>query len=343
MKNNLFYYATSELSQDAFICWLSSFALKESSRDAALQECARHLITSFVPELSGTDFSLLDVERQVGHIDVLLTVESKGEIYKIIVEDKTFTSEHDNQLKRYLDLIEASYPGCKARGAYYKTGFQCNLTAVEEAGYTIITREQMLKIIGTYALRTTNQILLDYYDYWSTFQKETERYQTLPVSQWGWKQVNGFYDSLKTSSHLAERGYWIGYDYVANQAGGFYGLWTGPQNYRITINGVIFELYLQLETVISDTSSAQLCLKLCAQSDDASKTDIRIARDSVVYNPDWSYKLTKYGFNKPKRLALGRHMTIGVYNAPMQDHASIMHALDLAIKDYSSLLHTLNE
>ena len=29
MKNNLFSYATSELSQDAFICWLCSFALPE--------------------------------------------------------------------------------------------------------------------------------------------------------------------------------------------------------------------------------------------------------------------------------------------------------------------------
>ena len=36
LKNNLFEYATSELSQDAFICWLASYAHEEAEKDAAL-------------------------------------------------------------------------------------------------------------------------------------------------------------------------------------------------------------------------------------------------------------------------------------------------------------------
>ena len=37
MAPNLFYYATKELSQDAFICWLLAWANKECAReDAAL-------------------------------------------------------------------------------------------------------------------------------------------------------------------------------------------------------------------------------------------------------------------------------------------------------------------
>ena len=32
LKNNLFNYATSELSQDAFLCWLASYALEEIGR-----------------------------------------------------------------------------------------------------------------------------------------------------------------------------------------------------------------------------------------------------------------------------------------------------------------------
>lgn len=42
-SNNLFRYATSELSQDAFICWLVSFALRENEGvDKVLTQCARH-------------------------------------------------------------------------------------------------------------------------------------------------------------------------------------------------------------------------------------------------------------------------------------------------------------
>ena len=37
MKNNLFNYATSELSQDAFICWLCSFALPDARPNPTLR------------------------------------------------------------------------------------------------------------------------------------------------------------------------------------------------------------------------------------------------------------------------------------------------------------------
>jgi len=47
-KPNLFSYATSELSQDAFICWLLSWGAPEHKKsDFNLYECAISLITSF--------------------------------------------------------------------------------------------------------------------------------------------------------------------------------------------------------------------------------------------------------------------------------------------------------
>lgn len=133
MKNNLFYYATSELSQDAFICWICSFAFDDCT-DPILHKCAKQLLRLFVPDLSEQDIRLVDVERQVGHVDVLLTISTGNQLYKIIVEDKTFTSEHDNQLMRYLEQIEAAHPDCIAKGVYYKTGFQCDLSSVVQAG-----------------------------------------------------------------------------------------------------------------------------------------------------------------------------------------------------------------
>ena len=47
MKNNLFCYATSELSQDAFLCWLVSFALEGAKSDVALQVCSREMLNVY--------------------------------------------------------------------------------------------------------------------------------------------------------------------------------------------------------------------------------------------------------------------------------------------------------
>ena len=72
LKNNLFNYATSELSQDAFLCWLASYALEDAEPDDTLRSCAREMLELFVPEFNGRPFTLTDVERQVWHIDALL-------------------------------------------------------------------------------------------------------------------------------------------------------------------------------------------------------------------------------------------------------------------------------
>ena len=152
MKNNLFEYATSELSQDAFICWLASYAHEEADKDEALNECARKMLEMFVPDFKGKNFKLLNVERQVDNVDVLLTVDCEGVIYKIIVEDKTYTSDHDNQLERYKKNLEDQHKADNfiIKGVYYKTGFQSDLSSVEKSKYKVIKREKMLKLMQPY-------------------------------------------------------------------------------------------------------------------------------------------------------------------------------------------------
>lgn len=346
MKNNLFYYATSELSQDAFICWLMSFAL-DSSPDPVLKKCAIQLIKLFVPELSSVDFTLTKIEHQVAlskknRLDVLLTVEAVGQIYKIIVEDKTYTSEGDNQLQRYVDEATVKFPGCAIRGVYYKTGFQCDHSAAKNAGYTIINRKQLVTFMRDFAPLTTNQIFLDYYNYWSTYQNDTELFQNLPLTQWGYMQVYGFYDHLKESAFFDDKGFWFDYGYVPNQNNGFYGLWAGSDLYSITINGKVYELYLQLETATGDLTTSQICLKLSAQDKKTDRDHLRATRDHLVYTHDWTYKLNEFHFHKPKRLAMGRHMTIGVYDASLTDFNDFMKALQLAVQDYNKFLLTLH-
>lgn len=232
LKNNLFEYATSELSQDAFICWLASYAHEEAEKDAAINECARKMLEMFVPEFEGKNFKLLDVERQVDNVDVLLTVECEWKIYKIVVEDKTYTSEHDNQLNRYKDELQKKHKENTVivKGVYYKTGFQSDLSSVINSDYEIIGREKMLNLMQQYVNKTNNQIFISYYNYWNSKQKLAENFKTLPISDWEWWAVYGFYDYLHKELSKKELGSWYGY--VANPSGGFHALSVWVLNNR---------------------------------------------------------------------------------------------------------------
>lgn len=96
-KPNLFSYATSELSQDALICWLLSWASPEHKEsDLDLYECAIGLIRAFFEKhkLSAPQkIEQVEVRKQDNNIDVLCIINSK---YPIIIEDKIGAKHHSN-------------------------------------------------------------------------------------------------------------------------------------------------------------------------------------------------------------------------------------------------------
>ena len=350
IKNNLFNYATSELSQDAFICYLASFALKDTSTDPVLNECARNLFHLFVPEIDAEDVVLERIEQQFslgknGRIDVLFTAQSKDKNYKIIIEDKKFTGDYKGQLINYKKGIVKKYPEYEVRGVFYKTGFQSNLSAAEKANYTIVTREIILEFLAPYMNRINNQIITDYYNYWKEFQEETLSFKNTPVQNWTWKQVYGFYDYLKNSDFTKNSALWMNYNYVPNPTGGFQGLWFGPSTSDININGIWFEFYLQLETVTGgEKTDVKICLKLCHKDEntDNHKSEIvRNARNKIIYADNWEYRAARYHFKKPKRVAAAKHMTIGIFDKQFTNTDELLTAIQEALAEYNRMRNDL--
>ena len=103
MKHNLFAYATSELSQDAFFCWALDCLNRDE--DSPLYGLGR----SFWALLSGCKNDALPkikgvvIRRQFKHMDVLaLVVYSNQTVDALVIEDKVYTSEHDDQIQKYL-------------------------------------------------------------------------------------------------------------------------------------------------------------------------------------------------------------------------------------------------
>ena len=165
VKHNLFAFATSELSQDAFFCW----ALDCLNRDEDLPLYG--LGRSFWALLSGCKNDALPkikgvvIRRQFKHMDVLaLVVYSDQTVDALVIEDKVNTSEHDDQIQKYLTelgnlldslsiedgrnkdieedlkkIVRNEYTLKECRLAYVKTGF------FSDADWDTVKRERKLK------------------------------------------------------------------------------------------------------------------------------------------------------------------------------------------------------
>lgn len=98
---NIFDYAKKELSQDAVITCI----LKEKDENA--EKLIRLMLGA---DDCPAKFEIKEVKNQVSKIDVLVTIEVEDEngskhLEAIIIEDKTNTFLHDDQLKKYVDAI----------------------------------------------------------------------------------------------------------------------------------------------------------------------------------------------------------------------------------------------
>ena len=148
-RPNLFKIATKELSQDGFITWLLQWADPSNLEyDAELCQSAQ----CFVRFLMGRDDSYVitsvEAGRQWEHIDIWAVV---NETEAIIIEDKTGTGEHSDQLTRYREFALDYYSGkgVNLHCIYLKTGNESfdRMDAVKKKGYTPITRTAFLNCL----------------------------------------------------------------------------------------------------------------------------------------------------------------------------------------------------
>lgn len=338
-NNNIFTYATSELSQDAFLCWLFSYAMKDADDEPVLKECAIDFLKLFIDDIKDGEVWVSEKPiRQHESIDVLLTVNDR---YKVIIEDKTGTDEHDNQLNRYFKIIENEFEDYIPVGVYYKTGFQSDLSTVINSNYKYIGRKSILSILEKYITKTDNLILLSYYENVKHFDDTVNKYKTLPLCDWDWEQINGFFD-FEQKSFEQNKKINCNYDYINPPAGGgFYGMWLYDSIYR-EYCGNKYELYLQC---VINNSKLEILYKISSLCDVKIKGDVR---DFFVWkNKDnkWVDIAKEYGFLKPKRYGSGKTVTLGVYpdTELINDYKSASEKIDMAVDAFLDLVNALDE
>lgn len=162
-----------ELRHSDFLAWLLNprethglgdyFLKKFLLRSATLAENEQQSGLSPI-DVDTTDFSQTTVQREQGHIDILIV--NKPNSFVCAIENKINSSEHGNQLKDYRTYIENGYPRYRMQ-LIYLTPYA--IRASEEnyinMGYNDISIiiEYILQVKGN-SIREEVKILLQHYN-----------------------------------------------------------------------------------------------------------------------------------------------------------------------------------
>lgn len=198
MKNNIFDFATSELSQDAFICWCAN-CFNDDSRPE-LKEMATRLLQTLSKTKNIEQVKIfrqfsqtvtVEEEKIALKIDVLLLVNGR---IAVIIEDKTYSGEHDDQIARYkrgLQYLAANsekykeFAGVEVRTVYFKTGFLYDDDKLVKPKVDLVfTGEDFVKLLSPY--EGSSEILDSYIAYLKWLQ--------------GWYETHGRYQEIDEDS-----------------------------------------------------------------------------------------------------------------------------------------------
>jgi len=293
---NLFSYATSELSQDAFICWLLEWSdPKNKKSDIYLHQCGEELLKSFFLKSDieyPKELKQIEIFKQFKNIDVLAILNKE---YAIIIEDKTNTGNHSNQLKRYLKIVEREgYNIKKIIPIYFKTYDQSNYKDVLDKNYNLFLRKDFLNILNNYT-EIKNNIFLEFKSHLQSIEDRVNSFKKYPIEEWNWYSWIGFYKEIKSNMNTDYCD--CDWAYVPNKGGGFLGLWW---NFREKDK---YTLHLQFE-------QEKLCFKIRVD-DKEKRSHLRNLLSKEICEISNEFDLS---FNKPKRFGKGLHMTVAVLN-----------------------------
>ena len=273
-RNNIFNFATSELSQDAFICWLCNWVNFDDNSLSEDEKKLKALATEFIEKMIGEKLEdrKVNIKRQYQKIDVLLEIQNKTEfitneneknpvvdIY-VIIEDKVGTGLHSNQIEIYTKLISEKNKNINKGKAliktvYYKIYDEDNMERLKENGVNVILgRENILELLKEYKDKINNSIFENYHNYLSNIETDVNSYEKKNLEDWNSNCYIGFFKELKNEKNLLEHA--IGrqkdcsWGYVNNSSGGFMGMWWFPLSEE-KINKLTEtsdeDIYLQIE------------------------------------------------------------------------------------------------
>ncbi|MDM1548854.1 PD-(D/E)XK nuclease family protein [Empedobacter falsenii] len=162
---NIFKFATKELSQDAFLCWLFTFADKNYKKSE--YEHLHQLATKFIQRLVNNEklkIESIKVRKQIHKIDIW--VEINDDVL-LIIEDKTDSKAGVNQLEKYHEVASKKCPNRKISAIYFKTGNESEHTFTKSntiGHWKAFKIDDIVEILSPFENKITHPFYTDYLD-----------------------------------------------------------------------------------------------------------------------------------------------------------------------------------
>lgn len=285
-RPNLFEHARSELTQDAFLAWLLSWAdPKYESIDPPLHEAGRRFVELLLGRADLTDCPIrgsVTVHTQSHRVDILAEI---GDDLVILIEDKVDAGIHGDQLARYSTWADESFTGRTVVSVLLTVGELSSLKAAEEAGWAILRRRDILQLLRRHAPETGNAIFHDFLTHLEQVDSAVRAYSCTPPAEWGWRAWTGFYQELQSRLDSARWEYVPKGDFLAL----YWGDWAVGES----------SVYLQLQR-------SELAVRVSVHPN----ADRRLLRDGLVAALMGSGESDD--LQRPSRLGIGNTMAVAV-------------------------------
>ena len=189
MEPSIFQFATKELSQDAFFCWLLSW-VDENYKDTELYKVAK----TFVKEIIGDEITVNDVviKQQYKKIDFLIRLNNS---ITIVFEDKKRALIREKQLEDYKNAILREYQNDKVFFVCLKTDLVSKeeMVIIEKHGYMIFDLYKIKKLLLN---RINNDIYNDFLLFIDTKIDSYINFEKIEFSKWTQTEWIGFCNKL---------------------------------------------------------------------------------------------------------------------------------------------------
>ncbi len=210
---NLFNYATSELTQDAVLCWMLEWINYGESemKSFALKTIDRILKLHNYNNLTAKDVKTACIKRQYTNIDILVKIYFKNNhVLYLIIEDKMHTVAHSNQLEKYSETI-SSQANTQENiigpiGIYYKSGFifDNEKEYVELNNYKVFDKDMMIELMEEHKNNIASDIFIDYYRYLKSLKLSEDNFDQI-IDDNKTDEMNVIFDSSEGQWMLASK------------------------------------------------------------------------------------------------------------------------------------------
>jgi len=362
---NIFDYATKELSQDAFICWLIQLAdcegheLQTASKEFIALLCR---IGGECKEVSSSDVGMVKkLSRQVeAKIDVFFIADIKGCDTCFIIEDKVNSCPHSGQLQKYNDHVRKKYPTLPIVKIYFKSGylFEKDRKECEKANYGILDYNSTYSYLDK--IKTQDVIFNLYRDYIRRnfvdkyngglaaierneghlfLNEDFVQYEFLRKISHVCQEVIGDKRSVKTGTSFGDP--WAEYDFVVNKD--FFDIGKNEYlTYRIEPR----------KSREKDKSKRKriycLSIRHYAELNDAQQKKIKLARlkkYKAIFK-EISERVGKLSFSPPLEDRTGSYSSeIGLlfFNGDKNSMSSVLEFLPVIHKDFITKIQQVND